>query len=1155
MSYTRPPQSGGSYPASSDPKIAKLLVNLTSERKNLQGANAYIRALQASSKNEAVIKQAQNEVRNAQANIKFLEDELAKLQLTAGGGGASGASSPVPSQQGQYLQHGAAGSQSRPGMQHAYTGQPTQPPLGAQHSRGPSIPSGPNFSAYPSTGSNASHQRGYSSPSVQQYTGQAQGERPLPPPPGPTGYGPVQQVRGDAVVEGTGQAGAIGTSGAAKNYTQLDLLRYDAPLSGPKITRMLHQLQFKLQVEEQYKRGIEKMGALYRDEGDKRLKNETEVKKVESQNKIQLLKRALKRYETLRLFEDAEDDEFLPDGQRKENLRKPLAGKLTISLKMAKDLNHIPLSRKSSKIHNETTVVIKIEGNERGVSHPSRNDKWYEDFEIIIDKANEVELTVYDQQTGGDPTPIGMVWFRISDIAEALRRQKVAAADNAASGQAGTWVTAAKAASMRIPPNAPGSNSDSTLHGARGASGNDAKGGEGIDGWFAVEPAGALSLHLNFVKENVRKRPLEAGVGGLGRQGAVRKRRGDVHEMNGHKFVQTQFYQPILCALCQEFLRTGEGYQCEDCRYACHKRCYPKVVTKCISKSNADTEGDEEKINHRIPHRFQPFSNLSASWCCHCGYMLPFGKKNARKCSECSLTCHAACVHLVPDFCGMTMEMANILLTQLRDIKTTQVTRKPVPKILPSPPASTPTSTTPTPAARIPPPQVQYPSSPAPAAKPPPGAYGVPVPAEAQYAAPPAQVNTASYGDRQPSQARIPPPVEHARPEMSQPPSQAFEAVHRPAPQAPKAATPPVQQIQRVSPPSSTSSGSQTVVSAKQPGKVARKVGLDDFDFLAVLGKGNFGKVMLAEEKKSQKLWAIKVLKKEFIIENDEVESTQSEKRVFLAAAQERHPFLLELHSCFQTETRIYFVMEYISGGDLMLHIQKKQFTLRQAKFYACEVLLALEYFHRKGIIYRDLKLDNILLTLDGHIKVADYGLCKESMWFGKTTNTFCGTPEFMAPEILLEQRYTRAVDWWAFGVLTYEMLLGQSPFKGDDEDEIFDAILEDEPLYPMSMPGDAVSLLTKLLLRDPIRRLGAGEDDAEAIKRHPFFRDVNFDDVHHKRIPPPYKPTIGNPTDVSNFDTEFTKEKPTLTPVQQQLSAADQAEFAGFSWTAPWAN
>lgn len=215
---------------------------------------------------------------------------------------------------------------------------------------------------------------------------------------------------------------------------------------------------------------------------------------------------------------------------------------------------------------------------------------------------------------------------------------------------------------------------------------------------------------------------------------------------------------------------------------------------------------------------------------------------------------------------------------------------------------------------------------------------------------------------------------------------------------------------------------------------------------------------------------------------------------------------------------------------------------------------MALKYFHENGVIYRDLKLDNILLTMEGHIKIGDYGLCKEEMYYGSTTSTFCGTPEFMAPEvvsiahplpkgltnryyqILLDKKYGRAVDWWAFGVLIYQMLLQQSPFRGEDEDEIYDAILADEPLYPIHMPRDSVSILQKLLTREPELRLGSGPRDAHEIMDQPFFRNISWEDIYNKRVEPPYKPQINSATDTSNFDSEFTNVTPVLTPVQSGM-------------------
>ncbi|KAL2267311.1 hypothetical protein VTJ83DRAFT_4588 [Remersonia thermophila] len=1048
--------------------------------------------------------------------------------------------------------------------------------------------------------------------------GSSQGDSsgaPAPPPKDVSGYG--QHGQGDVVARPKGRP----------NFTKLDLIKYDSPYLGPRIQLMLSQIQFKLNVEEQYQKGIDKMVQLYQLEGDKKSKADAAARRIESTQKIVLLKQALKRYEELHIDMDEEgpDDSSI----NMPNLRKPLTGQLSIRVMAVKDVDHSPTSRFSRS--PETFVTIKVEDNVVARTRATRNDRWESEFHnIFVDKANEVELTVYDKP-GEHALPIGLLWIRISDIVEELRRKRIEAETSAAG-----WVSADRlGTAQRMPP----PQFPMGAHGPQFAAPPTAPGQVGpsyvpppppqnlvmtqpIDAWFNLEPAGQIQLSLNFVKENKAPRPLDAG---LNRKGAVRQRKEEVHEMYGHKFVQRQFYNIMRCALCGDFLKYSAGMQCEDCKYTCHTKCYTSVVTKCISKSNAETDPDEEKINHRIPHRFQPFSNLTANWCCHCGYMLPIGsKKNSRRCAECNLTAHAQCVHLVPDFCGMSMAVANQILEGIRSTKKTRQEKASSMSertlrqgskattsssqsglsFAPSTPGASPEATE---AAKLmygqtspqrqsgPTPQTSPTASAAAAAamspKSPatqqanqipdfgPGHYG-----SAGTFSRPGSQDENLYGSPQPQspygqpQQRKYNPADYANIGVhpGQPPVQVRPSqqhmVQQPYMQQPMYQPQPHQQIQQVAAPSPKPQPSpayaepqmaqmgsvagvpvparKPLPSATDPG-TGQRIGLDHFNFLAVLGKGNFGKVMLAETKRTRKLYAIKVLKKEFIIENDEVESIKSEKRVFLIANRERHPFLTNLHACFQTETRVYFVMEYISGGDLMLHIQRGQFGLKRAQFYAAEVCLALKYFHENGVIYRDLKLDNILLTLDGHIKIADYGLCKEDMWYGSTTSTFCGTPEFMAPEILLDKKYGRAVDWWAFGVLIYQMLLQQSPFRGEDEDEIYDSILADEPLYPIHMPRDSVSILQKLLTREPEQRLGSGPTDAQEVMSQPFFRNINWDDIYHKRVEPPFLPSIKSPTDTSNFDSEFTSVTPVLTPVQSVLSQAMQEEFRGFSYTA----
>ncbi|CAF0909500.1 unnamed protein product [Brachionus calyciflorus] len=339
--------------------------------------------------------------------------------------------------------------------------------------------------------------------------------------------------------------------------------------------------------------------------------------------------------------------------------------------------------------------------------------------------------------------------------------------------------------------------------------------------------------------------------------------------------------------------------------------------------------------------------------------------------------------------------------------------------------------------------------------------------------------------------------------------------------------------------------------------KGLHKISIDDFNFIKVLGKGSFGKVMLAEYKATSQLFAVKVLKKDVIIQDDDVECTLTERRILALSA--KHPYLTSLHSSFQTKDRLFFVMEFINGGDLMFQIQRsRKFDENRARFYSAEVTLALMFLHKNGIIYRDLKLDNILLDNEGHCKIADFGMCKEGMFDGKLTSTFCGTPDYIAPEILQELDYGFGVDWWALGVLMYEMMAGQPPFEADNEDDLFESILHDEVLYPIWLTKDAISILKSFMTKNPNKRLGcvAANGGEEAIKRHPFFMNkIDWVALEERQVKPPFKPRIKDERDTSNFDKDFTSEEPTLTPVDPMIiKAINQDEFRDFSFVnADW--
>ncbi|RZF38034.1 hypothetical protein LSTR_LSTR006433 [Laodelphax striatellus] len=339
------------------------------------------------------------------------------------------------------------------------------------------------------------------------------------------------------------------------------------------------------------------------------------------------------------------------------------------------------------------------------------------------------------------------------------------------------------------------------------------------------------------------------------------------------------------------------------------------------------------------------------------------------------------------------------------------------------------------------------------------------------------------------------------------------------------------------------------------------RVDMSSFDLLKVLGTGAYGKVFLVRKKGGKddgRLYAMKVLKKATIVQKKKTtEHTKTERQVLEAVRQS--PFLVTLHYAFQTDAKLHLILDYVSGGELFTHLyQRDRFAEDEVRIYIGEIVLALEHLHKLGIIYRDIKLENILLDSSGHIVLTDFGLSKEFLPHEteQRAYSFCGTIEYMAPEVVRggSTGHDIAVDWWSIGVLTYELLTGASPFTVEGErntqHEISRRILKTNPPIPEDLSPEVADFIARLLVKDPRKRLGGGERDAAELKEHPFFKGTNWDDLSRKAVPAPFVPKISNELDVSNFADEFTK----MTPADSPAIVPPNFDkiFKGYSYVAP---
>eukprot|EP01016_Furgasonia_blochmanni_P025933 TRINITY_DN2770_c0_g1_i10.p1 TRINITY_DN2770_c0_g1~~TRINITY_DN2770_c0_g1_i10.p1 ORF type:complete len:624 (-),score=179.59 TRINITY_DN2770_c0_g1_i10:979-2850(-) len=320
------------------------------------------------------------------------------------------------------------------------------------------------------------------------------------------------------------------------------------------------------------------------------------------------------------------------------------------------------------------------------------------------------------------------------------------------------------------------------------------------------------------------------------------------------------------------------------------------------------------------------------------------------------------------------------------------------------------------------------------------------------------------------------------------------------------------------------------------------KITLNDFNLLKVLGRGAFGKVMLVEKKDTKQLYAMKSLVKASIIEKEQLEHTKTERYVLENA---KHPFLVNLEWAFQTPDKIFFVMKFMRGGELFQHLrQVRRFPEERAKFYAAEVLLALEHLHSKDIIYRDLKPENILMDELGHVYLTDFGMAKYVQG-DNLAQSLVGTAEYLAPEVIRCEGHSKPADWWGLGILIFEMVYGIPPFYNQNQDMMFELIQRASLKFPnradIIVSPLAQDLITKLLNKNPATRLGTKGDGAE-IRQHPWFETLDFERLLRKEPTPPFKPKLTSEYDTDNFDPEYTKEVPI-----NSVAVSNMGNYKGF--------